>query len=336
MPFTRTSALRYTTRSLALATFLCGGIVATGLSGTPAAAQGISAIEHAKPGDWPSYHRTYDAQRYSPLDQINKDNVKHLHVAWTHQPGDITQGLQATPIAVDGIIYYAGSFNRVFALDGATGDEIWHYYPVIKDGVEKLPTAPYTRGVAVANGMVFIGTIDGRAIALDQKTGKEVWKTQLVDTMKCGCLFTSPPLAVKGKVIYGSTQGGIAARGGGIFGVDQKTGKQAWYFDPVLEGKEHWGTNSFGESSAKYAGVGAWHVGSYDPELDLLYLGHLQSVPMVRLGGTGGRSQGLFAQGRLRSPARRQSLLLVSPGVAPGQRRACLVPSGASARRVGF
>ena len=63
MPFTRTSALRYTTRSLALATFLCGGIVATGLSGTPAAAQGISAIEHAKPGDWPSYHRTYDAQR---------------------------------------------------------------------------------------------------------------------------------------------------------------------------------------------------------------------------------------------------------------------------------
>ena len=145
--------------------------------------------------------------------------------------------------------------------------------------MEKLPTAPYTRGVAVANGMVFIGTMDGRAIALDQKTGKEVWKTQLVDTMKCGCLFTSPPLAVKGKVIFGSTQGGIAARGGGIFGVDQKTGKKDWYFDPVLEGKEHWGTNSFGESSAKYAGVGAWHVGSYDPELDLVYWGTSNPSP---------------------------------------------------------
>jgi alcohol dehydrogenase (cytochrome c) len=72
------------------------------LGGATAAAQGVSAIEHAKPGDWPSYHRTYDAQQYSPLDQINKDNVKKLHVAWTHQPGDITQGLQATPIAVDG------------------------------------------------------------------------------------------------------------------------------------------------------------------------------------------------------------------------------------------
>src|ERR1700734_1481404 len=119
MPNSRRSALRDTTRSLALFTLLCGGLAPTGLAGlgaTPAAAQGISAIEHPKPGDWPSYHRTYDAQRYSPLDQINKDNVKHLHVAWTDQPGDITQGLQATPIAVDGIVYYAGSFNRVFAL----------------------------------------------------------------------------------------------------------------------------------------------------------------------------------------------------------------------------
>ena len=243
------------------------------------AAQTVSEIQNAKPGDWPSYHRTYDAQQYSPLRQINKDNVKKLHVAWTHQPGDITQGLQATPIAVDGIVYYAGSFNRVFALDGATGEEIWHYYPKIKDGVEKLPTAPYTRGVAVANGMVFIGTIDGRAIALDQKTGKELWHTQLVDTLNCGCLFTSPPLAVKDKVIYGSTQGGIPARHGGIFGVDQKTGNLAWYFDPVKEGKEHWGTNSFGESSAKYAGVGAWMVGSYDPELDLLYWGTSNPSP---------------------------------------------------------
>ena len=117
--------------------------------------------------------------------------------------------------------------------------------------MEKLPTAPYTRGVAVANGMVFVGTIDGRAIALDQKTGKELWQTQLVDTLKCGCLFTSPPLAVKDKVIYGSTQGGIAARGGGIFGVDQKTGKLVWYFDPVKEGDEHWGINSFGRIERK-------------------------------------------------------------------------------------
>lgn len=242
-------------------------------------AAGIAAIENAAPGDWPSYHRDYTAHRFSPLTQINRANVRALKVAWVHQAGEITQGLQVTPIVVDGVIYYTGSYNRVFAVNGATGEEIWHYFPKIKDGVDRLPVGPYSRGVSVANGRVYIGTIDGRAIALDQKTGQVLWETQLVDTMKCGCMFTSPPLAVKDKVIFGSTQGGIPARGGGIFGVDQESGAQLWYFDPVKEGEAHWGINDFGESSAKYAGVGAWHVGSYDPELDLLYYGTSNPSP---------------------------------------------------------
>ena len=244
-----------------------------------AGAAGVAEIEKAKPGDWPSYHRTYDSQRYSPLAQINRKNVGKLQVAWVHQAGELTQGLQATPLAVDGVVYYSGSFNRVFAVDGKTGKEIWHYYPKLKDGVDRLPTAPYNRGVSLGNGMVYVGTMDGRAIALDQKTGKVAWETELVDTLACGCLFTSPPLVVKDKLIFGSTQGGIPARGGGIFGVDQKTGTKLWYFDPVKEGDEHWGVNSFGESSAKYAGVGAWHVGSYDPELDLIYYGTSNPSP---------------------------------------------------------
>jgi len=255
-----------------------GVAIALSISGTAAAAE-VGTIQNAVAGDWPSYHRTYNSQRYSPLDQINKGNVHRLSVAWVHQPGEITQGLQSTPLAIDGIIYYSSNFNRVFALDGRTGEQIWHYYPKIKDGVEQLPTAPTARGIAVANGMVFVGTIDGRAIALDQKSGRPLWETQLVDTMACGCMFTSPPLAVKDKLIYGSTQGGIPARGGGIFGVDQKTGKKLWYFDPVKEGEEHWGMNDFGESSAKYAGVGAWHVGSYDPELDLIFYGTSNPSP---------------------------------------------------------
>jgi len=244
-----------------------------------ASATEVKSIQDALAGDWPSYHRTYSAHRYSPLDQIHKGNVHRLNVAWTHHSGEITQGLQSTPIVLDGIIYYSSNFNRVFAVDGRTGEEVWHYYPKIKDGADLLPTAPTSRGVAVANGMVYVGTIDGRAIALDQRTGRVVWETELVDTMKCGCMFTSPPLAVKDKLIFGSTQGGIPARGGGIFGVDQKTGKQLWYFDPVKEGEEHWGMNDFGESSAKYAGVGAWHVGSYDAELDLIFYGTSNPSP---------------------------------------------------------
>jgi alcohol dehydrogenase (cytochrome c) len=265
-------SIRYTAAGL-------GTAFALGLGAAPATGAGVQTIEKAKPGDWPSYHRTYDAQRYSPLNQINKKNVGKMQVAWVHQPGEITQGLQATPIAIDGIVYYSSSYNRTFAVDGRTGETIWRYIPKIKDGVDQLPTAPPSRGVAVANGMVFIGTIDGRGIALDQKTGAVKWETQIVDTMACGCMFTSPPLAVKDKLIFGSTQGGIPARGGGIFGLDQKTGKQLWYFDPVKEGEEHWGMNDQGEDSSKYAGVGAWHVGSYDPELDLIYYGTSNPSP---------------------------------------------------------
>lgn len=242
-------------------------------------AAGVSQIENAAAGDWPSYHRTYDAHRYSPLTQINRNNVKRLNVAWVHQAGEITAGLQGTPLAIDGIVYYTASYNRIYAVDGRTGVELWRYIPKILDGVDRLPVGPYSRGVTVANGKLFLGTIDGRAIALDIKTGKPVWEAQLLDTLKCGCMFTSPPLAVKDKLIFGSTGGGIPTRGGGIFGLSQTSGEKLWYFDPVLEGEEHWGTNDFGESSAKYAGVGAWHVGSYDADLDLVYWGTSNPSP---------------------------------------------------------
>ena len=213
------------------------------------------------PNDWPTYHRTLEGGRYSPLTQINKHNVSNLQVAWVHQPGAIVQGLQATPIAIDGVVYYAGSYNRVFALDGATGRELWHYYPDLDPITEQIATAPYTRGVAHGHGRVYVSTADGRAIALDAKTGEELWQTTLVQTAKCGCLFTSPPLVIKDKLIYGSTAGGMPTRGGGIFGVDAATGEQLWHFEPVKE--DTWGMTSFGESSAKYAGVsgrGTWAV----------------------------------------------------------------------------
>ena len=257
---------------------LLAALVAIGAAqGTKAA--GVSTIENAAPGDWPSYHRDYQSNRFSPLTQINRNNVKRLSVAWVHQSGEIAAGLQGTPLAIDGVIYYTASYNKIFAVNGRTGQEIWHYFPKILDGVDKLPVGPYSRGVTVANGKLFFGTIDGRAIALDLKTGKPVWEAQLLDTLTCGCMFTSPPLAVKDKLIFGSTGGGIPTRGGGIFGLSQSSGEKLWYFDPVLEGEEHWGMNDFGESSAKYAGVGAWHVGSYDPALDLVFWGTSNPSP---------------------------------------------------------
>src|SRR6058998_3126996 len=126
---------------------------------TPVRAQGagLSRLLNVDPNDWPMYHRTYDTHRFSPLGQINKTNVKELGVAWVHQPGAVVEGLESTPIVVDGVLYYSGSYNR---------------------------------GVAVGHGKVFFGTLDGRVMALDMKTGKEAWSTTVLDTKKCSCNFT--------------------------------------------------------------------------------------------------------------------------------------------------
>ena len=122
------------------------------------------------PADWPKYFRTDNGWRYSPLDQVNKENVGKLKVAWIHQPGDIAMGLQATPIVVDGVVYYVGPNNNVFAVDGKTGKTIWHYKPELDPIVETVFYVSASRGVTVGHGMVYLGSLDGRFIALEAKS----------------------------------------------------------------------------------------------------------------------------------------------------------------------
>ena len=165
----------------------CHLLIRTAATGVVAAAIGLGAwtagpiqvaaqsTDVTDPNDWPNYHRTLSGGRYSPLSQVNTDNVSDLNVAWVHQPGAINHGLQATPLAIDGVVYYSGSYNRVFALDGATGKELWHYYAELDPITEQLATSPYNRGVSYGHGNVYIGTSDGRAIGLDGTTGKELW-----------------------------------------------------------------------------------------------------------------------------------------------------------------
>ena len=178
----------------------------------------------AHDNDWSWYHGNDNATRYSALEQINTSNIDNLNVAWIHHAGNIKQGLEATPLVIDGIMYYSGSYNRTFALDAATGKEIWHYYPDLDPLVEDVFFTPYSRGVAVNNGMVHIATIDGRAIALDQKTGKEVWSSTLVDIATCSCNFTSPAVLAGDTLILGQTAGEYPIQGK-IFGLDPNTGE---------------------------------------------------------------------------------------------------------------
>ena len=220
------------------------------------------------PNNWPQYNRTANAWRYSPLDQINKDNVGKLSVAWIAHGGDITMGLQETPIVIDGVIYSISSGDKVAALDGKTGQKLWSYEPKLDPITKKVLFSPYSRGVAVGHGMVFIGTVDGRGIALDQKTGEEKWQVQLTDFANChGCNFTSPPVVAGDMLTFGSTAGELAAQGK-IFGVEAATGKKLWEFNTIKQDPKSWP----GESG-KYGGGGAWMPGTYDAETDTVFYG---------------------------------------------------------------
>src|SRR5437762_7559932 len=142
-------------------------------------------IEAGGQNDWLTYHGSYKSHHYSPLDQINANNVSNLNIAWIHIPGRSTRGLQSMPLAVDGVLYYTGSYSRVFALNGATGEVIWSYFPELDEALIKRQThSPYNRGLALGEGKAYVGTMDGRLIALDMKTGKVVWDTKLLDSQK--------------------------------------------------------------------------------------------------------------------------------------------------------
>ena len=218
--------------------------------------------------DWPSYGGTHSALRYSALDQINTSNVKTLAPAWIFQTGDYENGLQATPIVIDGIIYLSTSNAWVFALDGATGRVIWEYHFTLG---KALPYGKQNRGVAVGHGHVFLGTADNHIVAIDQKTGAEQWRVNVEDSRQCGCSITGAPLVVKAIVVAGVT-GGDSAHRGYLTAFDVNTGRMRWRFytipAPGEPGHETWPGDSW-----RLGGGSTWMTGSFDPELNLLYWG---------------------------------------------------------------
>ena len=223
-----------------------------------------------EPQNWLTYSGDYKAWRYSTLDQINKSNVKKLRPVWIHQNGKLEGGYSPTPLIADGVMYLTSPWNRVFALDAATGKEIWHYYyPAPKE--MGLIYGPWNRGVALGHGLVFMGTVDNHLVALDAKTGNEVWNVTIESRKECGCNITGAPLVVKDKVIVGVT-GGDSAHRGYLNAFHAKTGKRAWRFW-TIPGKGEPGNETWEGDSWKYGGGSTWLTGSYDSELNLVYWG---------------------------------------------------------------
>ncbi|HYX59461.1 MAG TPA: PQQ-dependent dehydrogenase, methanol/ethanol family [Streptosporangiaceae bacterium] len=238
----------------------------------------------SEPQNWLTYYGAYDGQRYSPLDQINTENVGRLKPVWVFQCGAVglqagatTYAFEAAPIVVDGVMYITGWDGWCWALDAVTGQELWRYKHAIPFDVS-LCCGNVNRGVAVAHGKVFYVSQNAHLIALDATNGKCVWDKVYGD-VRAGESATVAPLIVKDKVIVGSSGGEFGVRGH-LDAFDIDSGEHQWRCytvpKPGEPGSETWPAD--GEAWAR-GGANCWLTGTYDPELNLLYVGTGNPAP---------------------------------------------------------
>ena len=185
----------------------------------------------ATPGEWLTYGGGYDEQRHSSLTGINTDNVGDLGVDWTYDLAT-SRGVESTPIVVDGVMYVTSAWSIVYALDAKTGEELWVHDPDVDRAVGvKACCDVVNRGVAVWDGKVYVGVIDGRVQALDAKTGDLAWSTVTVDQSK-PYTITGAPRVVDGKVLIGNGGAELGVRGY-LSAYDAVTGDLVWRFYTV-------------------------------------------------------------------------------------------------------
>lgn len=259
----------------------------------------LTASARSGPGDdWSSFGRDPTNQRFSPLTEINTGNVARLTPAWKHdtRPAPLPryEGLfkqESSPLIIDGVLYYTYPGPQVFAVDAATGRELWRF-ATTDNGRIKLCCGPNNRGVGYGDGRVFVATLDARVIALDAKTGEKAWETRAADGGR-GYSFTMAPLVADGRVIVGVAGGEFEIRGF-VDAYDTRTGKQLWRFYTIPSPAEggwwgKWVTRTpDGDplprdiareraDSARYpdtwqrGGAPVWTTPSYDPALGLVY-----------------------------------------------------------------
>src|SRR5712664_3126078 len=173
----------------------------------------------------------YAQTRFHPARQIERGNVKNLHVAWVFQT-EVKESMETTPIVVNGVMYVTTSFSHVYALDAKTGAELWHYkHPL--GPITTYCCGPNNRGVEVYEDKVYLATLDSKLVALDAKTGKVVWQSAIADP-ELGYSETMAPTVVKGKVLVGTNGGEYGIRGF-VKAYDAKDGKLIWTFDTTPE-----------------------------------------------------------------------------------------------------
>jgi quinohemoprotein ethanol dehydrogenase len=251
--------------------------------------------------NWLTTGRTYDEQRHSPLNQINRQNVGQLGLAWFADL-DTARGQEATPIVIDGTIYVSTAWSMVKAYDGRTGRLLWSYDPQVPR--ERLAMAccdAVNRGVAAWGDSLFVGTLDGRLVALDRVSGRVLWSVVTVDQSK-PYTITGAPRVIDGRVIIGNGGAEFGVRGY-VTAYDAASGRQIWRFYTVpgnpadgFEG-DHL-RRAAGTWHGRWWELGGggtvWDSMAYDPELNLLYLGVGNGSPWNQLFRSEGRGDNLY------------------------------------------
>ncbi len=245
-------------------------------------------LQNPDPADWPMWRRTLDGWGYSPLDQVNRDNVGELRMAWSRA---LPQGTQeVTPLAYGGVVYMPTLTDIIQALDAANGDLVWEYRRDLPDDVYEFVggNARSMRNIAIYDRQIINISDDDYAYALDVETGDVVWETEIFDYRETPAGHSSGPIIADGRVISGRS---CRPRGGPescvVIAHDARTGEELWRRRtvpaPGEPGDETWG----GVPYERRVHVGSWIPASYDPELRLIFQGTsvTSPAPKFMLGG---------------------------------------------------
>ncbi|VTZ48193.1 PQQ-dependent dehydrogenase (methanol/ethanol family) [Methylocella tundrae] len=274
---------------VALAASLTGAVGISEAQAENATSKDAKAASLADANSWTQYGHDQQNTRFSPLKEINTQNVGKLKLAYAFSLGSLRSN-EATPIVVGDTLYVSSSWGPkyVYALDAKSGKIKWKYEPDIPDDVLQYACCDVnSRGVTYADGKIFVGTLNGKLIALDASTGAEDWIADVVD-YKQGSVITSPPLVVRNLVITGFGGGEYGARGS-LQAYDVNTGKEVWKTYTV-SATDADGTTSWKGDSWQHGGGVGWLVGSYDPKTDTVFWGTSNPSPWatkVRSTGNG-------------------------------------------------
>jgi quinohemoprotein ethanol dehydrogenase len=259
-------------------------------------APAFTATDLAGPRDdaWLTNGGTLSNQRYSPLQQIDRQNVGRLKALWHINLGsglELRHNNQAQPLVYDGVIYIVSGQDDVFAISVDSGKVLWEYRSGLQEADAFVCCLWVSRGLALGDGKIFLGRVDGVLLALDQRTGKVLWENRTGDPNR-GYSLTAAPLYYDRRVIIGTAGGDLGIRGW-VGAFDASTGKQVWRFDtipgPGELGHESWPA---GSDAWQWGGAPVWSTPALDPELGLLYFS--TGNPGPSLGGAVRPGNNLF------------------------------------------